>query len=339
MSKRPAKAGLTVLSSDEQTLLAIVRAHAKGADLDDIKGQLDGWDDNQILTHMNALSQKQYVDFMSMGKSGKLAFKARSAEEATKTGGMKDEERVIYRLVKEAKNSGIWIKQLKDRSGLHTQLANTVIKNLEKKNIIKWVKPVKTPHKKVYMLFELEPSTELTGGAWYTDNEMDMDFIEQLSTQVYKYIVMKSFPAKNKDAIFPPSHSAYPSASDIHKFISKSGLTTVPLSVADVQALLDRLYYDGKVTRIQKSGHHEFDDSDRMDTDDDFLDEDGGGREVVRDMDTDIWMYKAVRGSALEERNAWTDMPCGRCPVFDFCSETGPVNPSNCRYFKDWLSA
>lgn len=56
---------------------------------------------------------------------------------------MKDEERVIYRLVKEAKNNGIWLKQLKDRSGLHTQLANTVIKNLEKKNIIKWVKPVK----------------------------------------------------------------------------------------------------------------------------------------------------------------------------------------------------
>lgn len=48
-----------------------------------------------------------------------------------------------------------------------------------------------TPHKKVYMLYELEPSTELTGGAWYTDNEMDMGFIESLSTQVYKYIVTK----------------------------------------------------------------------------------------------------------------------------------------------------
>ncbi|KAI9093081.1 RNA polymerase Rpc34 [Phlyctochytrium arcticum] len=251
---------------------------------------------------------------------------------------MKDEERVIYRLVKEAKNNGIWLKQLKDRSGLHVQLANTVIKNLEKKNIIKWVKPVKNPYKKVYLLFELEPSTELTGGAWYTDNEMDMDFIEQLSEQVYKYIVLKSFPSKKPSAIFPASYTSYPTASHIHKFVTKHGLTTVPLGQEDVQTLLDRLYYDGKVTRILKVGH-DFSDSepdDRemdQDSEDDMMD----GAEQVRDMDSQRFMYKAVKGAALEERNAWTDMPCGRCPVFSFCSENGPVNPSNCRYFKEWL--
>lgn len=150
----------------------------------------------------------------------------------------------------------------------------------------------------------------------------------------------QSFPSKNPDTIYPPSHTAYPSASDVHKFISKSGLTTVPLAVGDVQTLLDRLFYDGKVTRIQKSGWGH-DDSDRMDTEDeDFDDGDfGGGGESVRDLDTVVWMYKAVRGSALEERNAWTDAPCGRCPVREFCREGGPVNPSNCRYFKDWLAA
>ncbi|KAI8822602.1 RNA polymerase Rpc34 [Fimicolochytrium jonesii] len=256
---------------------------------------------------------------------------------------MKDEERIIYRLVKDAKNNGIWLKQLKDRSGLHTQLANTVIKNLEKKNIIKWVKPVKTPHKKVYMLYELEPSTELTGGAWYTDNEMDMDFIEQLSKQVHKYIVMKSYPPKNKDAVYPASHSNYPTASAIHKFITQSGLTTVPLSVADVQALLDRLYYDGKVTRLQKTGYATSEEEESageeeevmdLDDDDDFR----GGKETVRDLQHHAWMYKAIGGAAIEERNAWTDMPCGRCPVFDFCTESGPVNPSKCVYFKDWLA-
>ncbi|KND01224.1 DNA-directed RNA polymerase III subunit C34 [Spizellomyces punctatus DAOM BR117] len=321
------------LTAEEQTLLATLRSHSKGADIDTLKSELGDWDDNSILTCMNSLSQKQYVDFISLGKSGKLAFKARSAEEATKTGGMKDEERIIYRLVKEAKNNGIWLKQLRDRSGLHSQLANTVIKNLEKKNVIKWVKPVKNPYKKVYLLFELEPSTELTGGAWYTDNEMDMDFIEQLSAQVYKYITMKSFPPKNKDAIYSASYSSYPTASAIHKFIGKSGLTTVPLSLEDVQSLLDRLYYDGKVTRIVKSGYAESD-YDRMDTDDeDYRD----GDEEVRDLDSDVWMYKAVRGWATEERNGWTDMPCGRCPVFEFCSEGGPVNPSNCKYFKEWL--
>lgn len=154
----------------------------------------------------------------------------------------------------------------------------------------------------------------------------------------------QSFPPATPAAIYPATHAAYPTATDIHKFIAKSGLTTVPLSVADVQALLDRLYYDGKVARIQKAGHHHHgSDSDRMDTDDedynDDDDDDGEAGEVVRDLAAaDVWMYRAVRGAALEERNAWTDVPCGRCPVFDFCAEAGPVNPSNCRYLKDWLA-
>ena len=39
------------------------------------------------------------------------------------------------------------------------------------------------------MLYDIEPSVELTGGAWYTDQEMDTDFIDQLSEQVHKFIM------------------------------------------------------------------------------------------------------------------------------------------------------
>lgn len=48
-----------------------------------------------------------------------------------------------------------------------------------------------TPTRKVYMLYELEPSVELTGGAWYTDQELDVEFIDQLSNQLYRFIVSK----------------------------------------------------------------------------------------------------------------------------------------------------
>ena len=30
------------------------------------------------------------------------------------------------------------------------------------------------------MLFELEPSVELTGGPWYHENELDTDFVNKL---------------------------------------------------------------------------------------------------------------------------------------------------------------
>lgn len=38
------------------------------------------------------------------------------------------------------------------------------------------------------MLYELNPSVEVTGGAWYTDQELDTEFIENVTKACYKYI-------------------------------------------------------------------------------------------------------------------------------------------------------
>lgn len=32
-----------------------------------------------------------------------------------------------------------------------------------------------------------------------------------------------------------------------------------------------------------------------------------------------------------------TQAPCGKCPVFHFCEEDGPVNPTGCEYYGEWL--
>ncbi len=47
------------------------------------------------------------------------------------------------------------------------------------------------------------------------------------------------------------------------------------------------------------------------------------------------YVYRAVR----QERVAlgWSEAPCGGCPVFDFCKEGGPVGPSGCEYYGEWL--
>jgi DNA-directed RNA polymerase III subunit RPC6 len=47
------------------------------------------------------------------------------------------------------------------------------------------------------------------------------------------------------------------------------------------------------------------------------------------------YVYRAVR----QERVAlgWSQAPCGSCPVFDFCKEGGPVGPSECEYYGEWL--
>jgi DNA-directed RNA polymerase III subunit RPC6 len=55
---------------------------------------------------------------------------------------------------------------LKVRTNLAQPQVTKMLKALEGKSLIKSVKNVNNPSRKLYMLFELEPSREITGGAW-----------------------------------------------------------------------------------------------------------------------------------------------------------------------------
>ncbi len=74
---------------------------------------------------------------------------------------------------------------------------NHAVKSLENKNLIKAVKVVKHPNRKTYMMANLQPSEDVTGGAFYTDGELDEEFIAQIKNWVDRYIVAKSW-------YFPP---------------------------------------------------------------------------------------------------------------------------------------
>ena len=56
---------------------------------------------------------------------------------------------------------------------------------------MKAIKSVKHPTRKLYMLMELTPSVEVTGGPWFTDQELDVEFVEHLTNTCYKYITLK----------------------------------------------------------------------------------------------------------------------------------------------------
>ena len=42
--------------------------------------------------------------------------------------------------------------------------------------------------KKVYMLYNLEPDRSVTGGAWYSDQDFESEFVEVLNQQCFKYL-------------------------------------------------------------------------------------------------------------------------------------------------------
>lgn len=94
-------------------------------------------------------------------------------------------------MIRAASNTGIWTKELKKKTNLHTIVLNRTLKSLEQRQEIKAVKHVKYPTRKIYMLYNLTPSSEVTGGAWYTDQELDTDFIDSLKAACLKYITAR----------------------------------------------------------------------------------------------------------------------------------------------------
>jgi hypothetical protein len=115
--------------------------------------------------------------------------------------------------------------------------------------------------------------------------------------------------------------------------------------------LIDRLIHDAKVMRkVNYHGSASFSHSGHGGAsshagapDEDGEDEDDGNWEsteqVVGEVDDNHWVYVANRPSEGDGPvgNAWTDVPCGKCPVFEFCKEGGPISPTNCVYYQRWL--
>lgn len=129
------------------------------------------------------------------------------------------------------------------------------------------------------MLSHLDPSIEMTGGPWYTDNELDTEFIKLLSSACLHYVkdrvcllstsptttyfaytcyYFQSFPkqkrsnhSSNSQPLYPLSSSPpYPTAQQIQSFLSKSKITETSLNAEHVEMLLNVLILDGEIEKV-----------------------------------------------------------------------------------------
>jgi len=295
-------------------------------------------------------------------RDGNVGWMYRAEEDAVKYRGLSHEQEMVYGLIDEAGAEGIWSKTIKSKLNLHDTTMRQALKNLETKRLITDMKTVEHPTRKMYIKTSIRPSDKATGGPWYTDNELDEEFIEAIGTVLYNYIHSKSFyrsssvggvkkPKKTtagkakpsaeevkalRDSTLepkvkvegqderaprrqrvenllplPPGYQGYPTLHELTLFVENSKFTTTTLTRDDIQQLLEVLCYDGRIERVVSG--------------------------------PDGLAYRALRKTPKEiedgPSNGLTEAPCGRCPVFDLCEEGGPVGPSNCEYFKDWLAA
>ncbi|KAJ1553341.1 34-kDa subunit of RNA polymerase III (C) [Nowakowskiella sp. JEL0078] len=348
-----------------------IRRNPRGVTVDDLAGRFPDLGKKGSSDVVNQLSAFNMIEFLQ-GKN-KILFRAKVRDERTK--GLSPNETIVYNYVSGSSDKGIWIKDIRSRSAMHFKVVDEAIKTLEKKSLIKAVKSVKFPTRKIYMLSNLTPSVELTGGIFFSDGVLDTGFTTSLS-----------FP--DAEGIYPSYYSNYMTVDDVLKDIkAKKIVKDANLSRGDVEAVIDVLVFSGKIYRLEKP----FDDREIQEqfSDDEnprkrakreyvkqeyeslgegYLDQDGQWvkSEIFNSNEEEetkiTWMYKATREyipDLLKNKeigtgktklyngpmswfdatgNAWTEIPCGKCPVEKYCSSDGPVNPKTCPYMSEWLA-
>lgn len=91
-------------------------------------------------------------------------------------------------MVKQAGDKAVWIKSIKERTLLPQKDLDKSIKQLEAQKLIRSIKSIKFPTRKMYILEGLAPSIELTGGPWYSGSDFDSALIAVLLDVVTRYI-------------------------------------------------------------------------------------------------------------------------------------------------------
>ncbi|KAG8845381.1 34-kDa subunit of RNA polymerase III (C) [Serendipita sp. 411] len=206
---------------------------------------------------INFLLQTGMIKVLKEERTSKILYRGVKVKDAKSKASMDKETRAVLSLIEEAKNEGIWTKTIERRTDLPQKVVTRCLKQLEKLGLIKPIKSVKAPTRKMYMMFHLTPSVEVTGGVWYHDQEFDSEFVKVMLDQIYGFIAGKSLPrptAKCSSPIYARREAyRFPTISRIAEWLKKAGISDVKLKTEDIQLLLQVLEFDGRIERLPAS--------------------------------------------------------------------------------------
>mmetsp|Transcript_7062 Transcript_7062/g.23398 ORF Transcript_7062/g.23398 Transcript_7062/m.23398 type:complete len:287 (+) Transcript_7062:1175-2035(+) len=215
----------------EELLLDVLGRHVEGCSNATLEAEIPGTSmpvDVRVAS-LNALLAKRRVNLFKDGDE--LVYKLVTNEEAARFKNLSAEEALVFQLIQQSADMGIWTKDLKQRSNLQQPQITSCLRQLEKRKLVKAVKSVTNKNRKLYMLFDVEPSREVTGGAWYTEHEFDSEFIDGLRQACLQYITDHSETGATLDLLCKVC----------------ANVSNVALKQDEVLQIVNTLVYDGTV--------------------------------------------------------------------------------------------
>jgi len=246
---------------------------------------------------VNRLLSAGRVELLSGGATGKFSLRLRQSVQLPTCS---TEEQLVFSLIEDSQKAGIWIRDIRDRSGLSQAQMRKALKALEQRKLVKAIKAVSST-KKCYMLFDLQPDEALSGGTFYSDQQLDGQFVQTLVQLCNVFLQSRSVEAERNFPNDPNAQRemANVSSTAVWEYVRDRGVLRVTLSVADIEAALQVTILDGNVESC--------------------------GPGMYR------WRRRSRRLCPLAA------LPCLQCPLINDCRSGNAISPENCVYFSDWL--
>ncbi|KAK9472195.1 RNA polymerase Rpc34 [Dipodascopsis tothii] len=318
---------------------------------------------------MGLIQEIMNMGLVKMLKQGDdLCYQAIHKSEAEKIQSMGKDEAMVYSYIEASGAEGIWTKTIKAKTNLHQTVVQRCLKMLEGKRYIKSVKSVKNPTRKIYMLASIQPSAEVTGGPWFTDNQLDTEFISSLLTIIFRYIASESSPSadeqdevlrRQQDALKKARKSqAKKAGKKKHKAEEAPVVGPVVDKVRPEDVVYDQVSFttayktyptlDNVQEFVQTSGITTVDlaradikalcDVLVYDGKVESLDEGFSFRAIKSAVDDAETASTVADTAAVIQPGGLSEAACGSCPVFKLCKPQGPVNAEECVYLEQWLA-
>ncbi|GMH27597.1 hypothetical protein Nepgr_029440 [Nepenthes gracilis] len=176
---------------------------------------------------------------------GAMSLKRKRSGPEDPSNQLTNDERAVFNLIRSKGDMGIWKGDMKrELRSINARVVDNCIKSLQAKRVIKEVVNIQSKGKNRLMSMEFEPSKELTGGAWYNEGNLDMEFITYLKKLCLGGI--RKLKVATADGI------------QIHDMIKKSGAFKVDVSIQQIQDILKNLVLENEIFEVKSTGSGEF---------------------------------------------------------------------------------
>ncbi|EED44046.1 DNA-directed RNA polymerase III, subunit 14 [Enterocytozoon bieneusi H348] len=223
---------------DVKEIFDFIETRPNGVTEDDLLVKFSKYNIDTVKFLLQELIESQKLELKQ--KNGKVIYVVKFIDQS-------NYENLILSLLEKSGPKGLWIKDIRIKANIPYNFLVKILKKLEQEQLIKSVKGINT-NKKTYILYDIEPDKEVTGGIWFTNNDVDLSFVNNLMEIIYQYILKHQALNNNKTDIICLSDLA--TIDTIYNFIITSNILEVKISKNEVKILLETLEYDGRIETI-----------------------------------------------------------------------------------------